>query len=188
MRMVLSALDTYAATLFLVVSLSIFGRKLYLRIRYLFLAKGKERRWDHIPTRVKNFVVYGIFQRKVAREWYAGVLHSFIFWAFVILGASVVEITAQAYVPGWRVALPGIAGVPLNGPLYLAQDAIALLAAIGVGMALYRRYVIRPKKLMHEGMRDATIVLGFILGIVVSLLFYNAADIAGGPAYPAGWK
>src|SRR6266699_6125961 len=169
MRMVLSALDTYAATLFLVVSLSIFGRKLYLRIRYLFLAKGQESRWDHVPPRVKNFIVYGIFQRKVAREWYAGVLHSFIFWAFVILGASVVEITAQAYSQGWQVPTPTIAGFSLNGPLYLAQEVIAVLGAVGVGMALYRRYVIRPKKLMHEGMLDATIVLLFILGIVTSL-------------------
>ena len=116
MRMVLSALDTYAATLFLVVSLSIFGRKLYLRIRYLFLAKGKESRWDHVPTRVKNFIVYGIFQRKVAREWYAGVLHSFIFWAFVILGASVVEITAQAYSQEWQVPTPTIAGEYFAAP------------------------------------------------------------------------
>jgi len=186
--MAVSALETYAVTVFLVIALGTFARKLTLRVRYLFAGQGAVRRWDHIPTRVKNFIVYGIFQRKVAREWYAGVLHSFIFWAFVILGASVVEITAQAYEPGWRVPLPTLAGVPLNGPLYLAQDAIALLAAIGVGMALYRRYVIRPKKLMHEGMRDATIVLCFILGIVVSLLFYNAADIAGGTAYQAGWK
>src|SRR5213592_4203856 len=186
--MALTALDTVAVTAFLVVSLSIFGRKLFLRLRYLFTAQRREPRWDHLPTRVKNFVVYGIFQRKVAREWYAGVLHSFIFWAFVILGASVVEITAQAYEPGWRVALPAIAGVPLNGPLYLAQDAIALLAAFGVGMALYRRYVIRPKKLMHEGMRDATIVLFFILGIVTSLLLYNAADIAVGTASLPEWK
>src|SRR5437870_10351146 len=186
--MVLSALDTYAATLFLVVSLSIFGRKLYLRIRYLFLAKGQERRWDHVPTRVKNFIVYGIFQRKVAREWYAGVLHSFIFWAFVILGASVVEITAQAYSPGWQVPTPTIAGFSLNGPLYLAQEVIAVLGAVGVGMALYRRYVIRPKKLMHECMLDATIVLLFILGIVTSLLFYNAADVALGSAALPAWK
>ena len=186
--MAISAPETYAVTVFLVIALGIFARKLTLRVRYLFAGQGAVRRWDHIPTRVKNFVVYGIFQRKVAREWYAGVLHSFIFWAFVILGASVVEITAQAYEPGWRVALPAIAGVPLNGPLYLAQDAIALLAAFGVGMALYRRYVIRPKKLMHEGMRDATIVLCFILGIVVSLLFYNAAAIAGGTASLPGWK
>src|SRR3989441_790186 len=188
MRMVLSALDTYAATLFLVVSLSIFGRKLYLRIRYLFLAKGKERRWDHVPTRVKNFIVYGIFQRKVAREWYAGVLHSFIFWAFVILGASVVEITAQAYAAGWQVPTPTIAGFSLNGPLYLAQEVIAVLGAVGVGMALYRRYVIRPKNLMHEGMLDATIVLLFILGIVTSLLLYNAADVGLGSAALPAWK
>ena len=188
MRMVLSALDTYAATLFIVVSLSIFGRKLYLRIRYLFLAKGVERRWDHIPTRLKNFIVYGIFQRKVAREWYAGVLHSFIFWAFVILGASVVEITAQAYSQGWQVPTPTIGGFSLNGPLYLAEEVIAVLGAIGVGMALYRRYVIRPKKLMHEGMLDATIVLLFILGIVTSLLLYNAADVAMGSAALPMWK
>src|SRR5213083_1405754 len=188
MRMVLSALDTYAATLFIVVSLSIFGRKLYLRIRYLFLAKGQERRWDHVPTRLKNFIVYGIFQRKVAREWYAGVLHSFIFWAFVILGASVVEITAQAYASGWQVPMPTVAGFSLSGPLYLAEEVIALLAAIGVGMALYRRYVIRPKKLMHEGMLDATIVLLFILGIVTSLLFYNAADATVGTVALPEWK
>src|SRR2546422_9710759 len=136
----LSPLDTYAVTVFLGVDLSIFGRKLYLRLRYLFTAKAKDRRWDHVPTRLKNFIVYGIFQRKVAREWYAGVLHSFIFWAFVILGASVVEITAQAYAPGWRVPTPTIAGFSLSGPLYLAEEVIAALAAIGVGMALYRRY------------------------------------------------
>ncbi len=188
MRMVLSALDTYAATLFIVVSLSIFSRKLYLRIRYLFLAKGVERRWDHLPTRLKNFIVYGIFQRKVAREWYAGVLHSFIFWAFVILGASVVEITAQAYLQGWQVPTPTIGGFSLNGPLYLAEEVIAVLGAIGVGMALYRRYVIRPKKLMHEGMLDATIVLLFILGIITSLLLYNAADVAMGSAPLPAWK
>src|SRR6266704_3223916 len=58
--MVLSPTETYVATLFLAVTLSIFGRKMYLRLRYLFAAKGVERRWDHVPTRIKNFVVYGI--------------------------------------------------------------------------------------------------------------------------------
>src|SRR5437870_3536236 len=95
-NMALTALVTVVVTAFLAVALSIFGRKMYLRLRYLFTAQRKEPRWDRLPTRLKNFVVYGIFQRKVAREWYAGVLHSFIFWAFVILGASVVEITARS--------------------------------------------------------------------------------------------
>src|SRR3989441_11724788 len=171
--MALTALDTVAVTAFLAVSLSIFGRKMYLRLRYLFTAQRKEPRWDHLPTRLKNFVVYGIFQRKVAREWYAGVLHSFIFWAFVILGASVVEITAQAYAPGWRVPTPAIAGFSLNGPLYLTEEGIAALAAIGVGMALYRRYGVRPKKVQHEGLRDATVILSFILRHVISFFLVH---------------
>ena len=185
--MPLEPIDTAAVSLFLAAALGIFGRKMVLRVRYL-VAGAPESRWDRLPTRVKNLIVYGIFQRKVAREWYAGVLHSFIFWAFVILGGSVVEVTAQAYARGWQVPAPAVAGLSLNGPLYLAQDVIAMLAAVGVGMALYRRYVIRPKKLMHEGMLDATIVLCFILGIVVSLLLYNAADIAQGTAAMAEWK
>src|SRR2546428_5097251 len=156
--MALTALDTVAVTAFLAVSLSIFGRKMYLRLRYLFTARRKEPRWDHLPTRVKNFIVYGIFQRKVAREWYAGVLHSFIFWAFVILGASVVEITAQAYAPGWRGPPPAIAGISTSCPLYLAGEVIAALAALGVGRGLYRPCVIRPEKLLQDGMGRATIV------------------------------
>src|SRR2546425_12633581 len=157
--MALIALDTVAVTAFLAVSLSIFGRKMYLRLRYLFTAQRKEPRWDHLPTRVKNFVVYGIFQRKVAREWYAGVLHSFIFWAFVILGASVVEITAQAYAPGWRGPTPTGAGFSLTGPLYPAQEGIAVLAAVGGGVALFPRYVIRRKKIRHVGLRYGALVL-----------------------------
>src|SRR2546422_8185800 len=177
-NMALTAFDTVAVTAFLAVALSIFGRKMYLRLRYLFTAQGKEPRWDLLPTRLKNFVVYGIFQRKVAREWYAGVLHSFISWAFVFLGASVVEITAQAYAPGWRVPTPAIAGFSLNGPLYLTEEGIAALAAIGVGMALYRRHLVPPEKTLHQGMRDAAIGLCFIPRIVVSFLPFNAADAA----------
>src|SRR3989475_1936668 len=149
--MVLTALDTVAVTAFLAVSLSIFGRKMYLRLRYLFTAQRKEPRWDHLPTRVKNFIVYGIFQRKVAREWYAGVLHSFIFWAFVILGASVVEITAQAYAPGWRVPSPKEAGVSLPGPRGLAAEGLAVLPAVGGGRALCPPFVRPAKKINHAG-------------------------------------
>src|SRR3989442_2174997 len=135
--MALTALDTIAVTVFLAVSLSIFGRKMYLRLRYLFTAQRKEPRWDRLPTRLKNFIVYGIFQRKVAREWYAGVLHSFIFWAFVILGASVVEITAQAYAPGWRGPTPPNAGGSLSGPRFPGQGVILGLPSVRVRIALY---------------------------------------------------
>src|SRR2546426_5849239 len=177
----------YVLTAFLAVTIGLFLQRLAHIVRLLRAGKAKERRWDHFSERVDSFIVNGLLQRKVYRSIPVGILHSFIFWAFVILGASVVEITAQAYAPTWQVPVPTR---DFYGPLYLAEEIVAVLAIIGIGMALFRRYVIRPNKLMHEGFLDATIVLMFILGIVTSLLLFNAAEHARGviPAQYAVWK
>ncbi len=174
-----------ALTAFLAVCIGIFLHRLWYVVRLLRTGKAREKRWDHFSERIDALIVLGFLQRKVYRSLPVGVLHSFIFWAFVLLGASVVEITAQGYAPGWQIPVP----MALSGPLYFAQELVAVLAIVGIGMALYRRYVVRPKKLMHEGFLDATIVLMFILGIVSTILLYNAADIGlrGASASPE-WK
>jgi hypothetical protein len=117
-------------------------------------------------------VLDGIFQRKICRERPAGILRAFIFWAFVFLFFSVVEIVAAGYIPGYTLPLG-----PLNGPLYLGQDLVATLGIVGVLMAVYRRTVSKPKRLMHEGDRAAIVMLLFILATLVSFLLYNAARI-----------
>jgi Fe-S oxidoreductase len=186
MAVIIPAWVPYALTAFLAVTIGVFLRRLAHILRLLRAGKAKEKRWDRLSQRIDSFIVNGLLQRKVYRSVPVGILHSFIFWAFVILGASVVEITAQAYAPGWQVPVPG----GLNGLLYLAEEVVAVLAIVGIGMALYRRYVVRPKKLMHEGFLDATIVLLFILGIVSSLLLFNASEHALGviPPQYEGWK
>jgi len=174
----------YALTAFLAVCISVFLQRFAHIVRLLKAGKATEKRWDHLGARVKSFVVNGLLQKKIYRSAAVGLLHSFIFWAFVILGASIVEITAQGYATGWQVPVP----FGLNGALYATEEIVAVLGMIGVGMALYRRYIIRPKKLMHEGFLDATIVLLFILGIVTSLLLFNASEQALGIAHDASWK
>ncbi len=173
-----------ALTVFLAVCIGIFLNRLATIVGLLKAGRGRDRRWDRIGSRLVSLVVNGILQKKVYRSAAVGLLHSFIFWAFVILGASIVEITAQGYQPGWQVPAPDL----LYGPLYLAEELVAVLAIVGVGMALFRRYVIRPKKLMHEGFRSATVILLFILGIVTSILFYNASEQALGIAHDPAWK
>ena len=175
----------YVLTVFLAVCLGIFFQRLARIVRLLRAGRARENRWDHFGRRVVALISLGIFQRKVYRSPAVGVLHAFIFWAFVILGASIVEITAQGYAPGWQIPVPEA----LRGPLYLAEEIVATLAIVGVFMALYRRYVVRPKKLMHEGFLPATIILVYILGIVTTVLMYDAAEIAlsGAQALPA-WR
>ena len=175
----------YLLTVYLAVCIGIFLFRLSQIVRLLSAGKAEEKRWDHLGRRIVALMTLGIFQKKVYHKSVAvGVLHAFIFWAFVFLGASILEITAQGYVSGWQIPLPEF----LRGPLYLAEEIVAVLGFVGVLMAFYRRYVVRPKKLMHEGFRSATIVLLFILGIVLTVLFYNVAEHALGTAANPDWK
>ena len=150
---------------------------LFFLMRVVTIIRGvrkgmPEKWWDDLGVRIKNVILDGIFQRKLYRERPAGILHAFIFWAFVFLFFSVVEIVVAGYIPGYTLPLG-----PLDGPLYLGQDLVATLGIVGVFMAIYRRTVSKPRRLMHEGNRAAIVMLLFILAILVSFLLYNAARI-----------
>jgi Fe-S oxidoreductase len=164
-------------------SLAFFFFRLYQIIRAV--RKGTKEKWtDHLGQRIWNVIVYGIFQRKVYREKSSGFLHAFIFWAFVFLFFSVAEIVAEGYIEGYVLPFG-----PLNGPLYLGQDLVSALGIVGVGMAIYRRTISKPKRLMHEGNRAAIVMLLFILTILVSFLFLNSAKIIEDEATALGsWR
>lgn len=176
-------LDQMVLTGILIVSGVLFLARILTVVRGI--RKGTpEVWWDHLGTRIKNVVVYGIFQKKIYRERPAGFLHAFIFWAFVFLFFSVLEIVTAGYIPGYTLPLG-----PLNGPLYLGQDLVAALGIVGVCMGLYRRTVSKPRRLMHEGNRAAIVMLLFILAILVSFLLYNAARIIQDSTEAmAGWR
>jgi len=172
---VLSAILAASGLLFL-------GR--FLRI-VVAVRKGiREVWWDRLGTRVASVILDGLLQRKIYRERSAGVLHAFIFWAFVFLFFGVVEIVGEGYIEGFRLPVG-----PLDGPLYLGQDLAAALGIVGVIMAIYRRTVSKPKRLMHEGNRAAVVMLLFILTILVSFLLLNAARILeDAAASTAEWR
>src|SRR2546427_11370645 len=93
----------YVLTAFLAVTIGIFLRRLIHILRLLRAGKAKERRWDHFSERVDSFIVNGLLQKKVYRSIPVGILHSLIFWAFLIIGASVAELSAHGYATGWQV-------------------------------------------------------------------------------------
>lgn len=177
------SLEQIALTALIGASLALF----FLRLVQIIHAvrKGTEEKWtDQFGRRVWNVIVNGIFQKKVYRERTAGLLHAFIFWAFFFLFFSVVEIVGEGYFPGFTLPLG-----PLNGPLYLAQDLVAAIGIVGIAMALYRRTISKPKRLMHEGNRAAIVMLLFIFTILVSFTFLNSARIIEDDAAAMGsWR
>lgn len=165
---------------FLVVFLSSIGFFSYsIRRLILHLRIGKpENRFDRPWERVKNVVVVAFGQSKLLREPFAGLMHFFIFWGFVILLTAIVESIGEGIVSDFSLA--GILGVNLYKRLAFLQELFAGLVIIAVLVALWRRYVLRPKRLEVDihGKMDATAILVAILLIMVSMIGQNAARMA----------
>ncbi len=131
---------------------------------------------DEIPGRVKDLAVKGFGQKLVIREP-SGWWHFFIFWGFFVLTFGTLEGLVRGLFPGeftWAFL----------GPIYpfmnTMQDFFATIVMVAIAMALYRRFVIRPKRLegplSHQ--LDALIILGLIAGLIVcffgmSVLFHR---------------
>lgn len=144
-------------------------------IRFLRLGQT-ENRFDRLFRRLGDVLKVAIGQTKLLREPVAGLMHAFIFWGFLVLLTSVLESIFEGLIPGFTLSSLG----PLvSEPLGFLQDFFASLVIIGVMIALYRRIIVRPRRLelgLHSKL-DATAILIAILVIMVSMLGQNATRV-----------
>ncbi|MGE5277977.1 MAG: (Fe-S)-binding protein, partial [Acidobacteriota bacterium] len=150
------------------------------RIRVL-AAGAPEPRFDRLGLRVAKTLEYAFAQKRMFRDFYAGVFHIFIFSGFVVLTVRTVELVVEGLFPGF-VLLPGMAG-----NLYtLAKDLFEVLVLIGVGMAVFRRAFARPARL--DLTLDAWIVLFLIALLIAADLVAEGARTALEPAVASAWS
>jgi Fe-S oxidoreductase len=153
-------------------------------VRILRLGK-KENRVDRPGKRLARVAGIAFGQSKLLREPFAGILHFFIFWGFVILLTAVGESIVQGFAPGFSLAFLG----PLHKPLLFLQDAVASIVVITVVVSLLRRFVAPPPRLDVEGHAkwDAALILGLILFVMLTMFGQSATGIAlKGEEYGAG--
>ena len=105
-----------------------------------------EERSDQIGKRLWSVVVQGFGQLRTAKEAYAGFMHLAIFWGMVALLMGTVIATVD-----WDVTHLLFGFQFLTDGIYvlyeLVLDILGLLLIVGLGLALWRRYVIRPARL-----------------------------------------
>jgi Fe-S oxidoreductase/nitrate reductase gamma subunit len=125
------------------------------------LGRTDEKRWDRIGERLKVFLFYGIGQGRLVNDVYACVMHLFIFWGWVVLFIGTLIIMLHADVVYF-----------LEGRVYLAYsatlDGFGIIAAIGLTMALLRRYVLKPDRLRLGSLWDDIALLWLMLAIVLT--------------------
>jgi len=120
-------------------------------------------------------------QRKLLKWTVPGVAHSFVFWAFVILGSVYVEAYGALFDPDFHVPLVGTWPV-----LGFAQDAIALAALAGIITFAVIRLAESPKRLgrgsrfigSHTG--GAWLILLMIFNVIWTLFVFRGSAINAG--------
>jgi Fe-S oxidoreductase len=140
-------------------------------------------RLDDLPRRVQTEAVVVLGQRKLLQRLGPGLMHAFIFWGFLILLTTIVEVFGEVFDESFAIPFIG-----RSGWLGLLQDSFAVLVFIGIEMAVYFRKVRRDERFQGSHLEEADFILLMILGIVVTLVGLNAAKIAQGlNESPAAW-
>ncbi len=180
-------------TLCLVAALGVFLYQLWLRFR-LLLSAAPAARFDRIPERVRAVLVYAFGQKKFVRpnpgaERYAGWMHFFIFWGFVILFIQILTLFGRAYSPSFVV--PGFSLNLLGGPYFLLRDIMEVTVLFWIGVAFVRWLVVHAprlygylppeQRLRGQSHWEAYVILGFIATIMLGGLVYDGGRIASHP-------
>ncbi len=139
---------------------------------------------DRPMERLLRTLKYGVAQVKILRQRYPGVLHFAMFWAIVLLFIGTILGSADTDI--WELILKQKL---LYGTFYVVYKVVLDLAAlsflIGLGMALWRRYLVRPARLNIDWRFNVTLpLLGFIIlsGLFIGALRLAAQNPPWGPA------
>jgi len=134
----------------------------YRRVRMWRLG-SKDDRLSNLPSRAWNVFVKtmadGLWHRRIVRSRYVGVMHLLIFGGFaLLLIGPALDFTNDHF---YRF---------LEGNVYLGVslmlDVGGLLVLAGIGMAAYRRYVMRPAKL--NNLLDDAVALTLLAVIIIT--------------------
>lgn len=147
-----------------------------------------ENRRDRPWTRFWGVVTQGLAQLRVLREIYPGVFHAALAWGLLVLLLGTIAVMLQEYL-GIRT---------LEGPFYLyfmslGLDLAGIVVLVGVGMALGRRWILRPARLGDPRRPDrysfllVLILVVLLSGFLVEGLRIAATDDPWAMWSPGGW-
>ena len=142
-------------------------------IAWLRVGKATNR-LDRLGGRLLTTLVVGFGQSKILRDTVAGPIHAGIFWGFLILLFSAIEMVLEGLHEGWSLNFLG----PVYSGITILTDFFCLLIVVGTVMSLWRRYISKIRRLQveHEKL-EAGMILVTIFSIVVALFIQNALRV-----------
>jgi Fe-S oxidoreductase len=160
----------------LVLASAFFAYNAQRLLRYMTAVGKPESRGDDVPARLWNLLSIGFGQSKILRDPIAGFMHASVFWGFCVLTIGSIEILIQGIAAGFTYEwfLPSW----LYGIYGLSQELFALLVLGAVSWLVYRRLVIKPKRLQGDEVHrwEAVVILCWIALLMITLLLNGATE------------
>ncbi|MEE8345770.1 MAG: heterodisulfide reductase-related iron-sulfur binding cluster [Dehalococcoidia bacterium] len=147
-------------------------------IRYRWFLRGRwVNRFSDPVRRAVGLIPFVLGNARVARRkyWYSGMLHSFIFWGFIVLQVRTVNFLLNGIHED--ASLQSLLGDVYTG-FRPVMDAFSLIVIVGTLMAAWQRIFWRPQRMTLN--IDGWIILGLIAWLMVTDIFTNSAEIALG--------
>ncbi len=145
------------------VAIAVFAYGMWQRIT-LWRAGGPENRFDHVPQRLRLVALHALGQARTLSQAYPGVMHATMFWGFLALFMGTVLATVD-----YDITLPLFGYKLLKGDFYLCYETVldlfGLFFVIGLGMAVWRRFVVRPHKVDPTARFAAVLALLFVINV-----------------------
>ena len=170
------------------IAVVIFLYGVYRHVR-LWRAGRPENRFDNIPQRVKLVAKHALGQARTLSQAYPGIMHAIMFWGFLALfmGTVLATIDYDITLPFWGYKL-------LKGRFYLFYETVldffGLFFVIGLGMAVWRRFVLRPPRVDPTARFAGVLALLFVInlsGFVLEACRLAVTQPWWAPWSPVGW-
>jgi Fe-S oxidoreductase/nitrate reductase gamma subunit len=173
-----------------IIALAICAWGMYQRIRFWRQGKSDSERLSDWGKRLGVLLREVFWQKQVRNSAYPAILHCLVFYSFIVLFITTLIVMVE-YDAGHLLGRElGI----FKGYVYVfftvASELAGILVLIGIAMAAYRRYVLKPETLPNT-LEDGLVLL-LIAGMVVTGYLVEGLRIAviGDPwamLSPVGW-
>ncbi len=166
----------YFAALAAGIGFFIYSVSLKLRV---FMKAKADYRFDHLVERVTSLVPYLLGNSRVARKryWYSGLLHTMIWWGFLVLQIRTLNFLIKGF--NSDISFEHLGGFYYDVLVRAPMDVFNILVLIGCGMAAWQRRFWKPARMTFN--TDAWIILFLIAFLMVTDIFTNSLEIDGRP-------
>ena len=158
------------------VCVGIFLAEVDSRARWILLGRRDVSRWDQAGKRMSRARSQVLGQKKLLQLGFAGVMHFWIFWGFLILQTVSLEILGEG-VFGHDFKLPFIGGTAALGFL---QDLMSVIVVVALGMAMWTRYFLRNPRVKPHSEFDAAFYFVGVYGLLITYFVYKGVRISQG--------